>query len=169
MVMRPTAAAPAASEPEIARLPIMVDSSKFSVIEAGLKCIQGKGVVNSISLKDGEDEFRRRARMIAFVRRRLAEQLARRKVQTSLVELLPQVMPPFDAEMVEPLHQDESGDAGGDAHRDEQRVGPAEGALDVADVFGVEAHGAQSRPGQPGRPRDRTKGENEAIRHRGNQ
>ena len=53
-----------ASEPEIARLPIMVDSSKFSVIEAGLKCIQGKAIVNSISLKEGEEEFIRQARRI---------------------------------------------------------------------------------------------------------
>src|SRR5262245_27904033 len=53
-----------ASEPEIARLPIMVDSSKWEVIEAGLKCVQGKGVVNSISLKDGEAEFLRRARLV---------------------------------------------------------------------------------------------------------
>jgi len=53
-----------ASEPEIARLPIMVDSSKFSVLEAGLKCLQGKGVVNSISLKEGEEEFRRQARLV---------------------------------------------------------------------------------------------------------
>ncbi|MDH3285110.1 MAG: methionine synthase, partial [Acidobacteriota bacterium] len=53
-----------ATEPEIARLPIMIDSSKFEVLEAGLKCLQGKGIVNSISLKDGEDEFRRRARLI---------------------------------------------------------------------------------------------------------
>lgn len=53
-----------ASEPEIARIPIMVDSSKWEVILAGLKTIQGKGVVNSISLKDGEEEFLRRARII---------------------------------------------------------------------------------------------------------
>src|SRR5215467_5501365 len=53
-----------ASEPDIARVPIMIDSSKFSVIEAGLKCIQGKGIVNSISLKEGEDAFRERARLI---------------------------------------------------------------------------------------------------------
>lgn len=46
-----------AAEPEIARVPIMIDSSKWSVIEAGLKCIQGKGIINSISLKDGEAEF----------------------------------------------------------------------------------------------------------------
>jgi 5-methyltetrahydrofolate--homocysteine methyltransferase len=51
-----------ASEPEIARLPIMVDSSKWSVIEAGLKCVQGKGIVNSISLKEGESEFLAKAR-----------------------------------------------------------------------------------------------------------
>ena len=53
-----------AGEPEIARVPIMIDSSKWSVIEAGLKCIQGKGIVNSISLKEGEDEFRRQARLV---------------------------------------------------------------------------------------------------------
>ena len=53
-----------ASEPDIARIPIMIDSSKWEVIEAGLKCIQGKGVVNSISLKDGEEEFIRRAKVI---------------------------------------------------------------------------------------------------------
>ena len=52
------------SEPEISKLPIMVDSSKWSVLEAGLKCLQGKGVVNSISLKEGEDAFRRQARTI---------------------------------------------------------------------------------------------------------
>ena len=53
-----------ASEPDIARIPIMIDSSKWEVIEAGLKCTQGKGVVNSISLKDGEEEFTRRAKII---------------------------------------------------------------------------------------------------------
>ena len=51
-----------ASEPDISRVPIMVDSSKWEIIEAGLKCIQGKPVVNSISLKEGEEEFRDRAR-----------------------------------------------------------------------------------------------------------
>ena len=53
-----------AAEPEIARIPIMIDSSKFSVLEAGLRCIQGKGVVNSISLKEGEAPFLRQARLI---------------------------------------------------------------------------------------------------------
>jgi len=53
-----------ASEPEIARVPIMIDSSKWSVIEAGLKCIQGKGIVNSISLKEGEAEFKRQATLV---------------------------------------------------------------------------------------------------------
>ena len=53
-----------ASEPDIAKLPIMVDSSKWSVIEAGLKCLQGKGIVNSISLKEGEDKFRESAKKI---------------------------------------------------------------------------------------------------------
>jgi 5-methyltetrahydrofolate--homocysteine methyltransferase len=52
------------AEPEIARLPIMIDSSKFSVIEAGLKCVQGKCVVNSISLKEGEAEFIRQAKLV---------------------------------------------------------------------------------------------------------
>src|SRR5947207_5834443 len=52
------------SEPDISRIPIMIDSSKWSVIEAGLKCIQGKGIVNSISLKDGEAEFLRRAALV---------------------------------------------------------------------------------------------------------
>ena len=52
------------SEPEIARVPIMIDSSKWEVIEAGLKCLQGKSIVNSISLKEGEDVFVERARMI---------------------------------------------------------------------------------------------------------
>jgi 5-methyltetrahydrofolate--homocysteine methyltransferase len=53
-----------AAEPDIARIPIMVDSSKWSVIEAGLKCLQGKGVVNSISLKEGEEAFKRQARLV---------------------------------------------------------------------------------------------------------
>jgi 5-methyltetrahydrofolate--homocysteine methyltransferase len=53
-----------ASEPDIARVPVMVDSSKWSVIEAGLKCLQGKGVVNSISLKEGEEKFVRQAKLI---------------------------------------------------------------------------------------------------------
>jgi 5-methyltetrahydrofolate--homocysteine methyltransferase len=53
-----------ATEPEIARLPIMVDSSKWSVIEAGLKCVQGKGIVNSISLKEGEQDFLDKARRV---------------------------------------------------------------------------------------------------------
>ena len=53
-----------ASEPDIARVPVMIDSSKWEIIEAGLKCIQGKGVVNSISLKEGEEEFIRQATII---------------------------------------------------------------------------------------------------------
>jgi 5-methyltetrahydrofolate--homocysteine methyltransferase len=52
------------SEPEIARIPIVIDSSKWSVIESGLKCVQGKAVVNSISLKNGEEEFMRHAQLI---------------------------------------------------------------------------------------------------------
>ena len=53
-----------ASEPDISRVPIMVDSSKWSVIEAGLKCLQGKGIVNSISLKEGEEQFLQQARLV---------------------------------------------------------------------------------------------------------
>ena len=53
-----------AAEPEIVRVPIMLDSSNFAVIEAGLKCVQGKSVVNSISLKEGEEEFKRYARLV---------------------------------------------------------------------------------------------------------
>ena len=52
------------SEPEVAKVPFMVDSSKWEVIEAGLKCLQGKGIVNSISLKEGEDRFRSNARTV---------------------------------------------------------------------------------------------------------
>src|SRR5437660_7847045 len=52
------------SEPEISRIPIMIDSSKWNVIEAGLKCVQGKAVVNSISLKNGEEEFLHQARLV---------------------------------------------------------------------------------------------------------
>ena len=53
-----------AAEPDICRVPVMVDSSKWTVLEAGLQCLQGKGIVNSISLKDGETEFLRRAQLI---------------------------------------------------------------------------------------------------------
>ncbi len=53
-----------AAEPDIAAVPIVIDSSKWSVIEAGLKCVQGKGIVNSISLKEGEDEFKRQAKLV---------------------------------------------------------------------------------------------------------
>jgi 5-methyltetrahydrofolate--homocysteine methyltransferase len=53
-----------ATEPEVARIPVMIDSSRWAVIEAGLKCVQGKGVVNSISLKEGEEEFLRHARHV---------------------------------------------------------------------------------------------------------
>jgi 5-methyltetrahydrofolate--homocysteine methyltransferase len=53
-----------ATEPEAARLPIMVDSSKWTVLEAGLQCLQGKGIVNSISLKEGEEDFLRQARAV---------------------------------------------------------------------------------------------------------
>ncbi|MCC7095566.1 MAG: dihydropteroate synthase, partial [Thermomonas sp.] len=53
-----------AAEPDIAKVPVMIDSSKWTVIEAGLKCLQGKGIVNSISMKEGEDEFLRQARLV---------------------------------------------------------------------------------------------------------
>ena len=53
-----------AAEPDIARVPVMVDSSKWSVIESGLRCLQGKGIVNSISMKEGEAEFLRQARLV---------------------------------------------------------------------------------------------------------
>ncbi len=53
-----------AGETEVSRVPVMIDSSRFSVLEAGLKCLQGKAIVNSISLKDGEEEFLRRARLV---------------------------------------------------------------------------------------------------------
>src|SRR6185369_11252266 len=53
-----------AAEPEICRVPIMIDSSKWTVLERGLQCLQGKGIVNSISLKDGETEFLRRAKLV---------------------------------------------------------------------------------------------------------
>ena len=58
-----------ASEPDIARVPIMIDSSKWEVIEAGLKCVQGKAIVNSISLKEGEDAFRHHANADSPLRR----------------------------------------------------------------------------------------------------
>ena len=58
-----------AGETEVAAVPVMVDSCKWSVIEAGLKCVQGKAIVNSISLKDGEEEFLRRAQLVPLVRR----------------------------------------------------------------------------------------------------
>ena len=53
-----------AAEPDICRVPVMVDSSKFEVIEAGLKCVQGKSIVNSISMKEGEEKFREQARVV---------------------------------------------------------------------------------------------------------
>ncbi|MBX2849905.1 MAG: dihydropteroate synthase, partial [Acidiferrobacterales bacterium] len=53
-----------ASEPDISRVPVMIDSSKWEVIEAGLKCIQGKGIVNSISLKEGEESFIEQAKLV---------------------------------------------------------------------------------------------------------
>jgi hypothetical protein len=77
-----------AAEPDISRVPVMLDSSKWSVIEAGLKCLQGKGIVNSISMKEGEAEFLRQARLVrrygaaavvmAFDEQGQADTLARR-------------------------------------------------------------------------------------------
>lgn len=61
-----------ASEPDIARVPIMVDSSKWEVIEAGLRCIQGKGIVNSISMKEGEEKFRHEARLVRIMQEAFA-------------------------------------------------------------------------------------------------
>src|ERR1043165_7400489 len=52
------------SEPDVARVPFMIDSSKWEVIEAGLKCLQGKGIVNSISLKEGAPKFKEHARAV---------------------------------------------------------------------------------------------------------
>src|SRR5690606_39085579 len=52
------------AEPEIARVPVMVDSSKWTVLEAGLKCLQGKSIVNSISLKEGEEKFKELAKRV---------------------------------------------------------------------------------------------------------
>jgi len=78
-----------ASEPDISRVPVMIDSSKWEVIEAGLKCVQGKGIVNSISLKEGKDEFVRHAKLarrygaaavvMAFDEKGQADTLERRK------------------------------------------------------------------------------------------
>ena len=78
-----------ASEPDISRVPIMIDSSKWSVIEAGLKCVQGKAIVNSISMKEGEEEFLRQATLcrrygaavivMAFDEKGQADTLERRK------------------------------------------------------------------------------------------
>jgi hypothetical protein len=53
-----------ASEPDISRVPIMIDSSKWSVIEAGLRCVQGKGIVNSISMKEGVEQFKHQAKLL---------------------------------------------------------------------------------------------------------
>lgn len=53
-----------ASEPDISKVPIMIDSSKWNVIEEGLKCVQGKGIVNSISLKEGAEKFKEQAKKI---------------------------------------------------------------------------------------------------------
>ncbi|MBI3376095.1 MAG: methionine synthase [Betaproteobacteria bacterium] len=98
-----------AAEPDISRVPVMVDSSRWSVIEAGLKCLQGKGVVNSISMKEGEAEFIRQARLVrrygaavivmAFDEKGQADTLARRvQVCGRAYKLLTEVVgfPPED-------------------------------------------------------------------------
>lgn len=68
-----------ASEPEIARVPIMIDSSKWEVIRAGLKCVQGKCIVNSISLKEGEEVFIAHAREVKQLERRSSSWLLTRR------------------------------------------------------------------------------------------
>lgn len=98
-----------ASEPDISKVPVMIDSSKWSVLEAGLKCLQGKGIVNSISLKDGEEEFLRRARLcrdygaaviiMAFDERGQADTFERRiEIAERSYRLLTTVVdfPPYD-------------------------------------------------------------------------
>jgi 5-methyltetrahydrofolate--homocysteine methyltransferase len=98
-----------AAEPDIARVPVMIDSSKWSVIEAGLKCVQGKPIVNSISMKEGEAEFLRQARLarkygaavvvMAFDEKGQADTLARRtEVCARAYRLLTEAvgMPPED-------------------------------------------------------------------------
>ena len=76
----------ALSDPEIARVPFMIDSSRWNVIESGLKCIQGKTLVNSISLKDGEDEFLRRLEIIARFGAAVVVMLIDEKGQASTFE-----------------------------------------------------------------------------------
>ncbi len=98
-----------ASEPDISRVPLMIDSSKWEVIEAGLKCVQGKAIVNSISMKEGEAEFLRQARLVrrygaaaivmAFDEQGQADTLARRvEICTRAYRLLTQEVgfPPED-------------------------------------------------------------------------
>ena len=75
-----------AAEPEISRVPIMVDSSKWSVIEAGLKCVQGKAIVNSISLKEGEEAFLHHARLGPPLRRGRGRDGVRRNGQATEVD-----------------------------------------------------------------------------------
>ncbi|HSP59786.1 MAG TPA: homocysteine S-methyltransferase family protein, partial [Ornithinimicrobium sp.] len=103
-----------AGEPDVARVPVMIDSSRWEVLEAGLRCIQGKGVVNSISLKDGEEEFLRRAGVVrrygaavvvmAFDEQGQADTLERRtavcerafRLLTTPGEALPEPFPAHD-------------------------------------------------------------------------
>ena len=98
-----------AAEPDIARVPVMIDSSKFEVIEAGLKCLQGKGIVNSISLKEGEEKFIEEAKKVrrygaavvvmAFDEKGQADTLARKvEISTRAYKILTQTVgfPPQD-------------------------------------------------------------------------
>ncbi|MGD8202066.1 methionine synthase [Ornithinimicrobium sp. W1679] len=103
-----------AGEPDVARVPVMIDSSRWEVLEAGLRCIQGKGVVNSLSLKDGEEEFLRRAAVVrrygaavvvmAFDEQGQADTLERRtavcerayRLLTTRGEALPEPFPAHD-------------------------------------------------------------------------
>ena len=75
-----------AAEPDIARVPIMIDSSKWTVIEAGLKCVQGKAIVNSISLKEGEDAFIEQARKVRAMARRSSSWRSTRRARPTRVE-----------------------------------------------------------------------------------
>ena len=84
-----------ATEPEIARIPIMIDSSKWSVLEAGLKCVQGKAIVNSISLKEGEDEFRQQAREVR-------EHQANTDDGPPMMSFEALTLAPFDLRLLEP-------------------------------------------------------------------
>ena len=89
-----------AGEPEIARVPVMIDSSKWEVIEAGLRCLQGKGIVNSISLKEGEAEFRRQAALV----RRYGAAAVEHHVLDALTQLRVEVVVDADHPGVDDAH-----------------------------------------------------------------